>query len=119
MILDINKDFKYRCIDGDELINYITDYLKIDLKLFFQQYLTQSSLPEFNYKLEVTGKDVVLICNWNAMNGFNMPIKASIGKKEDIWINTSNKIKEIKLGNIDVHDFRIRDDLFLISVKKM
>ena len=43
----------------------------------------------------------------------------SIGKKEDIWINTSNKIKEIKLGNIDVHDFRIRDDLFLISVKKM
>ena len=53
------------------------------------------------------------------MNGFDMPIKASIGKKEDIWINTSNKIKEIKLGNIDVHDFRIRDDLFLISVKKM
>ena len=52
------------------------------------------------------------------MNGFDMPIKASIGKKEDIWINTSNKIKEIKLGNIDVHDFRIRDDLFLISVKK-
>ena len=119
MLLDINKDFKYRCIDGDELINYIVDYLKIDLKLFFQQYLTQSSLPEFNYKLEVTGKDVVLICNWNAMNGFDMPIKASIGKKEDIWINTSNKIKEIKLGNIDVHDFRIRDDLFLISVKKM
>ena len=119
MLLDINKDFKYRCIDGDELINYITDYLKIDLKLFFQQYLTQSSLPEFNYKLEVTGKDVVLICNWSAMNGFDMPIKASIGKKEDIWINTSNEIKEIKLGNIDVHDFRIRDDLFLISVKKM
>ena len=53
MLLDINKDFKYRCIDGDELIYYIIDYLKIDLNFFFQQYLTQSLLPEFYNFLEV------------------------------------------------------------------
>ena len=39
--------------------------------------------------------------------------------KEDIWIFPESEWKEFTLGNFDIKNFSIRDDLFYIDTKKV
>ena len=46
-----------------------------------------------------------------------MPIKINTGQ-DDFWIYPTTEIKEIDLGSFDLNSFKIRQDLFLIDIKK-
>ena len=48
---------------------------------------------------------------------FDMPILINTGSK-DFWIYPNSEWKEQDLGGFDKHDFKVRDDLFFIDVKK-
>ena len=108
----------YSTIDGKDIVKYFNSNLNIDLTIFFKQYLEQNSIPEFEYKLKKTGRNTSLIFKWNAIDGFDMPIIVSAGLIEyKIYPKTS--WQEINLGEFDPLDFRIRDDLFYVNVKKI
>ena len=47
-----------------------------------------------------------------------MPIIINSGK-EDFWIYPDSRWKEMSLGKIDSHDFRVLEELFLVDVKKV
>ncbi len=117
IIMGISNDFKYQAIDGTDIINYINQKTSNDFSVFFNQYLYNKDIPEFEYILEMEGKNTVLVCRWNAIDNFNMPLLINTGK-DDFWIYPTDEFIEIDLGSFDRSAFDVRQDLFYISVKK-
>ena len=117
IIMGISLDFKYRNIDGQDIIDYINKKTRKDFSYFFKQYLENTNIPEFVYSLQKEGRNTTLIFKWNAIDNFNMPLLVNIGK-DDFWIYPNNQFQEIDLGSFDRASFKIRTDLFYIDVKK-
>jgi hypothetical protein len=55
---------------------------------------------------------------WEAIINFDMPVLINTGSK-DFWIYPTKEWKELSLGSFDKYDFKVRDDLFFIEVKKL
>ncbi len=118
IIRGVADDFKHQTVDGQDIIAYINKKTGKDFADFFDQYLGNAAIPEFQYSLEKQGKNITLVYKWNATPNFDMPILINTGR-EDFWIYPNNEWKEQDLGAFDRHDFRVRDDLFFIDIKKM
>jgi len=114
----INTEFKYSTINGEDIRNYIMFRTGYDLESFFIQYLQNTDLPEFQYKLVKEGRHVSLLYRWEAIDSFDMPLLVN-NSIMDIWIHPSSEWQEINLGKIDTKEFTIKDELFLIDVKKI
>ena len=117
MIKGIANDFKYNTVDGQQIINYINEKSEKELTYFFNQYLKNKEIPQFQYNLKKEGRNYTLIYRWNAIPEFDMPILINTGLK-DFWIYPNFEWKELDLGSFDNHDFKLRDDLFFIDIKK-
>jgi len=117
IIKGIANDFKHQTIDGQAIISYINKKSGKDFTNFFNQYLKNKEIPEFQYKLQQEGRNITLLYRWEAIPNFDMPILISTGS-EDFWIYPNVQWKEQDLGGFDKHDFRVRDDLFFIDIKK-
>ena len=118
IIKGISEEFKYKIVDGIEIINYINEKVDLDLYYFFKQYLNNADIPIFEYKIQKKGRGSTLLYRWNAINDFNMNIKVNIGQK-DFWLSPDSEWKEYGLGNADIKSFNVRDDLFYVNVKKI
>ena len=118
IIKGISEEFKYKIVDGIEIINYINEKVDLDLYYFFKQYLNNADIPIFEYKIQKNGRGSTLLYRWNAINDFNMNIKVNIGQK-DLWLSPDSEWKEYGLGNNDIKSFNVRDDLFYVNVKKI
>ena len=98
--------------------SYLSELLlEKDYTVFFNQYLHNSQLPIFEYKIERNGKNITLIYRWEAIENFNMPIIINIGNS-DLWLYPSSQWQEKDLGGFDIYEFNVREDLFFIDVKK-
>ena len=117
LLKGLAQDFQLKTVEGDDIINYINTYTDSDFSVFFNQYLHHDYIPEFEYSLEQNGRNITIVCNWNAIKDFDMPLLINTGE-EDFWIYPNNEIQEIDLGNFDRSSFRIRTDLFYIDIKK-
>jgi aminopeptidase N len=118
IIKGISEEFKYKIVDGIEIINYINEKVDLDLYYFFKQYLNNADIPIFEYKIQKNGRGSTLLYRWNAINDFNMNIKVNIGQ-QDLWLSPDSEWKEHALGNTDIKSFNVRDDLFYVNVKKI
>jgi aminopeptidase N len=118
IVKGIANEFKYQTIDGQAIIDYINEKSGKDFTDFFRQYLNSKKIPEFQYKFQKEGKNITLLYRWEAIPEFDMPILINTGSK-DFWIYPNLEWKEQDLGGFDKHDFKVRDDLFFIDVKKM
>ena len=118
ILFDMTKHFEYQTIDGQEVINYINERSGKDFSVFFNQYLKNKDLPEFQYKLMKQGREITLMYRWEAIVEFDMPILVNAGK-DDFWISPNTEWKERSLGKIDIDDFSVVADLFLIDIKKI
>ena len=117
MLKGIANDFKHETVDGQEIINYINKKSGKDFTDFFNQYLKNKEIPVFQYKLHQEGRNITLLYRWKAIPEFDMPILINTGS-EDFWIYPNAEWKEQDLGGFDKHDFKVRDDLFFIDIKK-
>ena len=108
------NEFKYQTIDGRDILNYINKKSGYDFDNFYEQYLYTSKLPELQYKLVGWGKKKTLHYRWNAIDGFDMPIKITHQKNHYDWIYPSNEWKK-KTISIWKKYFKIADHLFLIN----
>ena len=118
IIKEITHKYQYSTIDAQEIMDYIMQRTGYDLKDFFQQYLYNSELPEFQYKLVKEGRNTTLIYRWEAIEQFDMPILVNLGI-DDFWIYPNYQWKEMSLGEVDSNDFSVLNELFLIEIKKL
>ena len=74
----INKDFFHQTVSSNQIENYISKKLNINLKKFFDQYLRDTRIPIFEYEIN----EGELKYRWsNVINGFNMPIEINLDNK--------------------------------------
>jgi len=118
LIKGISNDFKYQTINGQDIIDYINKKANKDFTTFFSQYLENKDIPQLQYKLQKQGRHYTLLFRWEAIINFDMPVLINIGK-DDFWIYPNNTWQEIDLGGFDKYDFKVREDLFFIDVKKI
>ena len=117
IIKGIATEFKYQTIDGLSIISYINEKSGKEFTEFFNQYLKNKRIPEFQYKFQKEGRNTTLLYRWEAIPNFDMPILINTGGK-DFWIYPNMEWKEQDLGSFDKYDFKVRNDLFFIDIKK-
>ncbi len=113
-------EFKHSTVNTDDIIHYIESSCECDLLAFFQQYLYQSDLPDFEYFITRKRNKYFLNFKWSScVSDFNMPILVTISDNLYDWIHPTTDWKKIELLNINEEDFKVSDDMFLIDVIKI
>jgi aminopeptidase N len=68
----LNKEFYHKTVTSNQIENYLIDFLKVDLKTVFDQYLRTKNIPTLEYYI----KKNKLHYRWvEVVPGFNMPLK--------------------------------------------
>lgn len=118
IIKGLYTKFQYQTVDGQEVLDYINQKSKKDFTEFFNQYLKNKDIPEFQYKLIKQGREITLLYRWEAIDGFDMPLLTKVGGKR-VWIYPTNQWNEKSLGLFDMDEFEIEEELFFINIKKV
>jgi aminopeptidase N len=103
LLRGLNKTFYHKTVTTEEVENYMAKFTGLKLNKIFDQYLRETKIPVFSYKIE-NGQ---LSYRWeNCIDGFDMPLKVSLtdGKYSFIypttqWKNTKASISDIKIDN--------------------
>lgn len=105
----LNKQFYHQTVTTQQIERYMIKKSGKKLAKMFDQYLRTTQIPTLEYK-QADGK---LSYRWtNCVEGFNMPIKASLGKKTK-WLKPTQQWKNTKLKGA----FKVSRD-FYIKIKE-
>ena len=115
ILTGLNKTFYHQTVTTGQVENYISDKAGFDFSKVFDQYLRTIKIPELEYKIE----NKIVSYRWtNTVDGFNLPVKVSFGKKEK-WIKPTAEWQTIKPGKwYDDTTFLLNRN-FYIRVKKV
>lgn len=112
MLKKFSETYRHAIIDTKTVEDFFSRETKMDLKPFFDQYLRKAAIP----KLVLSRESGKLIYSWDGVNAdFNMPVDININGKKT-RLNPTTKQQSIKFGDGDT--LKVRDDLYLIKVKK-
>jgi aminopeptidase N len=117
---DFSTTFSKQTITTKQVISFFSERTGINLKPFFDQYLYQSSLPIFEYKiLKKPDGRLVMSYRWkDAVKHFAMPIKVTVTKGKFETITPQKKWQLIDLNYFDELDFKILPDSYLVQIEK-
>ena len=118
IIREISDKYKYKTINASDIMTFIMQRTEKDLTVFFSQYLNNAKLPEFQYQLIKEGRNTTIKYRWESIDMFDMPLLVNSGN-EDFWIYPNNSWKEMSLGKIDSREFLVKEELFLLDIKKV
>lgn len=106
----LGQHFYHKTVTTTELETYMADFLKLDLKPFFDQYLRDRRLPTLEYYF----KEGRLYYRWiNAISTFNMPLDVIVGGKSMRISPTA------RWANLEVSDSNLEvDPNYYIAVLK-
>lgn len=104
MLLGLNQDFYHSTVSTKEIEDYISTFLGIDLRAFFDQYLRSPKIPSLEIDIR---DDHTLHFKWaNCNDDFSIPIRLQVNDKEFTWdgkgdpegeLKTEKKISKISL----------------------
>ena len=88
----LNKDFYHQTVTTQQIEQYLSKHANIDLTSFFDQYLRNTKIPTLEYDFDDQGLKYRYT---NVVEGFNMPIRVQIDKK-DQWIHPTSEWQQLK-----------------------
>jgi aminopeptidase N len=95
----LNSDFYHQTVTTQQIEDYLSDYLGIDLQPFFDQYLRQANIPTLEFKR----KNGVATYRWtNCIDSFDMPITVYINNEEHYFF-----------PSVEASEFPLADDATL------
>ena len=100
LLRGLNKTFYHQTVTTQEIENYIGEFLGLNLTAFFNQYLRDIRIPNFEYSI-VNNE---LNYRWtNVVKNFEMPIEIS-DKKDNLWLypNADWQKTKIKASKISI-----------------
>jgi aminopeptidase N len=109
----LNKDFYHQTVNTEQIENYMSEKLGLDLSKVFDQYLRTAQIPVLEYK--TNGKKISYRYT-DVVKGFKMPLKAKVGNQEIRLQPTENwQTENIKA---DLSTFKI-DRNYYINTRKL
>lgn len=110
MIKSIQKDFRYKVVSGDELINYMNTQLGKDYTWLFDQYLKNAMPPLLKYDLLQIGNDLEVTIYWtNVKDDFILPLSINWGKGKCKLVSVSNQPQKFIIKKLKSKDFKVDD----------
>ena len=106
----LNKKFYHQTVESKQIEDYISLNIGFDLSTFFNQYLRDIRIPNFEYRIE----DGVLTYRWvNVIEKFTMPLEIEVLEKKIILYPETTK-KSIKINSDKI---KINRNYYVNSVK--
>ncbi|WP_162053167.1 M1 family metallopeptidase [Pontibacter pamirensis] len=88
----LNKEFYHQTVTTAQVENYLSKQTGRDLRPFFDQYLRDVRIPEFQYRMEGNK----LMYRWNnSVADFNMPVNVHVNGKAQ-WLEPTTNWQELK-----------------------
>lgn len=104
----LNKEFYHSTVTTEEIEEYISKSIGIDLSKVFDQYLRDYRVPILEYEII----DGILNYRWNnVIDGFNMPIEAEIDGVNK-FLFPSKEFKTFKMKNSYIN---VDDDYYIFT----
>ena len=104
----LNKEFYHSTVTTEEIEEYISKSIGIDLSKVFDQYLRDYRVPILEYEII----DGILSYRWNnVIDGFNMPIEAEIDGVNK-FLFPSKEFKSFKMKNSYIN---VDDDYYIFT----
>ncbi len=100
LLRGLNKTFYHQTVTTQEIENYISEFLELNLTAFFNQYLRDIRIPNFEYYIE----NNELNYRWNNVDkNFEMPIEIEINN-DNLWLypNAAWQKTKIKASEISI-----------------
>jgi aminopeptidase N len=112
MLIGLNKDFYHKTVTTQDVENYISEKLQLDLKGIFNQYLRTTKVPLLEYKIK--GKTVFY--KWaNVVDNLILPIQVYTDHSI-AWITPTTIWKKIKYKKgFDGKTFGVRKSFYVLS----
>ena len=89
----LNSTFYHQTVTTQQIEDYLSQKVGLDLTPFFDQYLRDIRIPTLEYKF----KDNMLSYRWtNCVSSFNMPIKVTLNGKEQ-WLKPQAEWTDLPL----------------------
>ena len=93
LLRGLNKTFYHQTVTTQEIENYIGEFLELNLTAFFNQYLRDIRIPNFEYSI-VNNE---LNYRWsNVVEDFEMPIEIGVNK-DNLWLYPNSDWQKIKI----------------------
>lgn len=106
----LNQTFRHQTVTGMQIQAYINRVSGIDFSKVFQQYLTTTRIPHFEYDI----KKNTLYYRWsNVVPGFDMPLKVTLQEDTMNFIYPKEKWQSIPLDLDDKGDFRVSNNFYV------
>ena len=94
ILTGLNETFYHKTVSSSEIEKYISRKSGIDFSKLFDQYLRDIRIPTLQYEI----KDQVLRYRWtNVVNGFNMPVRITVGGQSEQVITPITQWQTMKV----------------------
>jgi aminopeptidase N len=106
----LNATYRHQIVTGKQVQDYISSKAGRDLHKVFDQYLTTTRLPVFEYRLE--GK--TLAYHWaDVVPGFDMPIRVVTGPDSSVGLSPTEAWQTTTLPLANPEDFHVDENYFV------
>jgi aminopeptidase N len=110
----LNSEFRHRIVTGKQVRDYISAQAGIHLDKVFEQYLTTTRIPVFEYRLEGPR----LSFRWTGVvTGFDMPMRVYVSPDSAVRIAPTESWQTVLLPLAYPEDFRV-DENFYVTVRR-
>ncbi len=108
----LNAEFYHKIVTGKQVQDYISKGVGTPLDKVFQQYLTTTKIPVFEYKL--AGKQ--LSFRWaDVVPGFDMPVRVWVAADSAVRLTPTEAWQTVTIPLAYPEDFRVDRNFYVIS----
>jgi hypothetical protein len=107
----LNSTFWHQTVTGAQIEAYISEHAGVDLSKVFQQYLTTTQIPAFEYR--VAGD--TLSYRWaDVVPGFDMPVKALLSDSGMTLLHPTESWQRAPLALANPQDFKVDPNFYVV-----
>ena len=108
----LQAEYRHRIVTGRQIQEYISARSGVDLRKVFEQYLTTTQVPMFEYRLD--GK--ALTYRWaNVVPGFAMPVRVAVAPDSTVRLVPTERWQTADLALDRPDDFHVDENFYVES----
>ena len=106
----LHAEFGHKIVTGRQVQEYISGHAGVDLRKVFEQYLTTTKIPVFEYRLD----GPALTYRWsNVVPGFDMPIRVAVSPDSSVRLSPTEAWQTTALALARQDDFHVDENFFV------
>ena len=106
----LGRTFRHQTVSGQQIEDDLSEATGIDLRTVFQQYLTTTMVPEFDYKVE----GGVLSYRWaNVVPGFDMPVRVQVPGLGTRWLKPTETWQTLAAPDPDAAQLAVDENFYV------